>query len=205
MTINLGKKRQNSYHFHGGTPPPPPNFKGLKYVEIGTCRTVLHFMGRQVTGIEKNTWVVLGSAPRGTGSPGPFGPGSPKESEKSPERVPRKTTPESRKSAPRSLKRVGKESESQVLDSLRTLLRLRGALFRDSGSPSPGNSFRDSFRTLSGSRARRVRETLCQAGPILRPVAKLKKKDYVLISTGEVVAANYREISQELGPPRNFN
>ena len=39
---------------------------------------------------------------------------------------------------PWSLKTVRQESESQVLDSFRIRLRLRGALFRDSGGPTPG-------------------------------------------------------------------
>ena len=47
-----------------------------------------------------------------------------------PERVPRARAPKCRKSAPRSLKRVRKVSESQVVDCFRTLLRLRGTLFR---------------------------------------------------------------------------
>ena len=80
------------------------------------------------------------------GLPGPLGP----EARKSPKRV-RKEYPgagpqKCPKSAPRSLKRVRKESESQVLDSFRTLLRLRGALFGHfwgSGSGYP-------FRTLFG-------------------------------------------------------
>ena len=50
------------------------------------------------------------------------------------------------KSAPRSLERVRKESESQILDSFRTLSRLRGALFGNFWGPAPGYS----FRTLSG-------------------------------------------------------
>ena len=66
---------------------------------------------------------------------------SEKSPEKSPERVPRAGRSESRKSAPRSLKRFRKESES--LSS--------GALSED-------------FR---GLRAQRARETLCRAGPIL--------------------------------------
>ena len=37
--------------------------------------------------------IVLQSAPPHTGSPGPFGPGTPEESEKSPERVPRGRAP----------------------------------------------------------------------------------------------------------------
>ena len=52
---------------------------------------------------------LLPSAPPHTGSPGPFGPGTPEESEKSPERVPRgrapkvpkECAPESRKSPKR--------------------------------------------------------------------------------------------------------
>ena len=77
----------------------------------------------------------LGSAPPGTGSPGPFGPGTPEESEKTPERVPR-AGPQSPRPG------VSKESESQVLDSFRTLFGLRGALFGDSGGAVRG--------TLSG-------------------------------------------------------
>ena len=94
---------------------------------------------------------VLRSAPPRTGSPGPFGPGTPEESEKSPERVPRAGPQKCRKSAPRSLKRVRKESESQVLDSGRTLLRLRDALFRHFWGPAPGYSFRTLFRLFRDS------------------------------------------------------
>ena len=68
--------------------------------------------------------------------------------------------PESQKSAPWSFKRVQKQSERLFSG---TLLRLRGALFWDSGGPAPG----DSFRTLPGFWARKARETLCRAGPIL--------------------------------------
>ena len=71
-----------------------------------------------------------------------------KESRKSP---PGAGPPESRKSAPQSLKRVRKELESQVSDSFRTLLRLRGALFRDSGGPAPGGSFGTLFGLFRGS------------------------------------------------------
>ena len=85
----------------------------------------------------------LNPAPPRTGSP--FGPGTPEESEKSPETVPRAGPQKCRKSAPRSLKRVRKESESQDLDSFRTLLRLRGALFRHFWGPAPGYSFRTLF------------------------------------------------------------
>ena len=82
----------------------------------------------------------LGWAPPGTGSPAPFGPRTP---EKSPERVPRS-------GAPRVPKRVrpgvSKESEKSP-----TLLRLRGALFRDSGGPAPGDSFGTLFGLFQGS------------------------------------------------------
>ena len=90
-----------------------------------------------------------------------------REPRKSPKRV-RKEYPAAGpqkcpKSAPRSLKRVRKESESQALDSFRTLSRLRGAFFGHFWGPAPGYSFRTLLR---GSRARRARETLCGAGPI---------------------------------------
>ena len=64
-----------------------------------------------------------------------------KESGKS---TPRARAPKVPLSAPWSVKRVRKESQSQVLDSFRTLLRLRGALFRDFGGPGPGLLFPDS-------------------------------------------------------------
>ena len=56
-----------------------------------------------------NLILILRSAPPHTGSPGPFGPGTPEESEKSPERaprgrapkVPKECAPESRKSPKR--------------------------------------------------------------------------------------------------------
>ena len=87
--------------------------------------------------------------PPHTGSPEPFGPGTPEESEKSPEKstprprphkVPKECAPESQKS-PKSL----------VLDSFRTLLRLRGALFGDSWGPGLGCSFRTLFGLFRGS------------------------------------------------------
>ena len=76
---------------------------------------------------------VLGSALPRTGSPRPFGPGTPEESEESPERaaldgtprIPKECSPESQKS-PKRVRESG-------LDSFRTLLRLQGALFRHSG------------------------------------------------------------------------
>ena len=81
---------------------------------------------------------------------GPSGPRTPEESEKSPERVYPGTGPQkSRKSAPRSPKRVRKESKSQVSDSFRTLLGLRGALFRDFWGPVPGYSFGTLFGSLN--------------------------------------------------------
>ena len=60
-----------------------------------------------------------------------------KESEKSPERAPQGRTPVPKECAP--------ESQNQVLDSFRTLLRLHGALFRDFWGPAPGYSFRTAF------------------------------------------------------------
>ena len=110
----------------------------------------------------------LGSAPPGTGSPGPFGPGTPEESEKSPERVPRGGTPrvpeECTAESEKSPKRVRKSGFGLFSDSFeppgRTLRGLWGS--------RPGGLFRDSFRTLPGFRARRGRETLCRAGPILK-------------------------------------
>ena len=94
-----------------------------------------------------NLWkgLGIGPAPPRTKSQRPFGPGTPEESEKSPETVPQGGTPrvaprslkESRKSAHRSFKRIQEESESQVLDSFRTfLVPLPGTvsgLFRGSG------------------------------------------------------------------------
>ena len=56
---------------------------------------------------------------------------------------------------PEVSKESDKESESQVLESFRALLRLRGALFRGFwGARPPRRLFRDSFRTLPGLRAR---------------------------------------------------
>ena len=76
--------------------------------------------------------------------------------------------PKSRKSAPRSLKRVRKESKTRLSDSFRTLLRLRAHSFGTLGV------LWDSFRTLPGFQARRAREALCGAGPILkrRPIKR---------------------------------
>ena len=97
-------------------------------------------------------------------------------------RNPGRVRPESRKSPPgrdpqspdRVRPGVSKESEKSpkvgVLDSFRTLLRLRGALFSGLWGSRFGGLFRDSFRTLPGFRARRARETLCWAGPILSVV-----------------------------------
>ena len=90
------------------------------------------------------TCLAIGPAPHRVS--GPFGPGTPEESGKSPERVPGAGPQKCPKSAPRSLKRVRKESESQILDSFRTLSTLRGALFGHFWGPAPGYS----FRTLSG-------------------------------------------------------
>ena len=79
--------------------------------------------------------LTLGSVPPRTASPGPFGPGTPEKSRKSPPSGPPRRPERER---PQSLKRVRKESE-------RTLL----GLFSDFGTwggPAPG----DSFGTLLG-------------------------------------------------------
>ena len=94
--------------------------------------------------------------PPHTGSPGPFAPGTPEESEKSPDKstpgrgpkVPQECAPESQKSP---------KKESQTLtfglfsDSFETPGRTLWALL----GPCPGALFPDSFRTLPGFRARR--------------------------------------------------
>ena len=99
----------------------------------------------------------LRSAPPHTGSPGPFGPGTPEESEKSPERVPwgrapkvpKECAPESQKSP----KRVRKSDFRLFLDSFETPGRTLSALL----GPCPRVLLPDSFRTLPGFRARRGR------------------------------------------------
>ena len=106
-------------------------------------------------------WPKIRSAPPHTGSPGPFGPGTPEESEKSPERVPRGRAPKVPKECAPESQKSPKRVRKSGFDSFRTLLRLRGALFGHFWGPAPGYS----FRTLPGFRARRARETLCGAGP----------------------------------------
>ena len=69
------------------------------------------------------------------------------------------TTPESQKSP----KRVQKSGFRLFSDSFETPGRTLSGLW---GS-HPEALFQDSFRTLPGFRARRARETLCRAGPIL--------------------------------------
>ena len=97
------------------------------------------------------------------GLAGPSGP----EPRKSPKRVPQGRAPKVPKEcAPESQKSPKKSPKVQVLDSFRTLSRLRGALFGHFWGPFPGVLFPDSFRTLPGFRARRARESLCGAGPI---------------------------------------
>ena len=93
----------------------------------------------------------LRSAPPHTGSPGPFGPGTPEESGKSPEsargraaKVPKECAPESQKSP----KRV---SNLTFRLSLRTLLRLRGALFRHFCGPALGHSLGTLFGLFRAS------------------------------------------------------
>ena len=113
-------------------------------------------LGQHVEGFRE----ALRSAPPHTGSPGPFGPGTPGESEKSPERVarcrtpkvPKECAPESQKSP----KRVRKSRFRLFSDSFETLGRTLWALL----GPCPGLLFPDSFRTLPGFLARRARETV---------------------------------------------
>ena len=83
-----------------------------------------------------------------------------KESRKSP---PGWEPPASRKSAPRSLRRVRKSGFGLFSDSFETPGRTLSGLWR----PRPGDSFGTLFGLFRGSRARRARETLCGAGPIL--------------------------------------
>ena len=110
--------------------------------------------------------LALRSALPHTGSPGPFRPRTPEESEKSPERVPRGRAPKVPKEcAPesqKSPKRVRKSGFRLFSDSFETPGRTLSALL----GPCPGVLFPDSFRTLRGFWARRARETLWGAGPI---------------------------------------
>ena len=105
---------------------------------------------------QSSHYISMGNAlgtPRGL--PGPSG----LEPQKSPKRVrkgvPPWGAPESPKSAPRSLKRVQKESEAAFLDSFWTPWRTFWGLW---GSPGRA-TLSDSFRTLLGFQARRARET----------------------------------------------
>ena len=107
-------------------------------------------------GCPKDTRLRIGRPAQGL--PGPSGPEPRKSPKKVPKESPRAGPPESPKSAPRSLKR-------HFSDSFETPGRTLWGLW---GSRS-GGLFRDFFRTLSGFRARRARETLCRAGPILTP------------------------------------
>ena len=93
---------------------------------------------------------------------GPFGPGTPKESEKSPKGCPERGAPESPKSAPRSPKRVQKKKpEAAFLDSFRTPGRTLWGLWgcqRPEASGHPFGLFSDSFGVPGPG------STLCQAG-----------------------------------------
>ena len=92
----------------------------------------------------------LRSAPPHTGSPGPFGPGTPEESEKSPERVPRGRAPKVPKEcAPesqKSPKRVRKSGFRLFSDSFETPGRTLSTLL----GPCPGVLFPDSYSDSSG-------------------------------------------------------
>ena len=109
----------------------------------------LIFFGAQKATNVHNCWEPPGLAQR---APGPFGPGTPNESERVFSGLRHWGAPESPKIAPRSLKRVQKKSELALLDSFRTpghtLSRGR----------RPWDTLSDSFRTLLGFRVRRARE-----------------------------------------------
>ena len=95
------------------------------------------FLVRKLILLTKEVNVLeLQSAPPHTGSSGPFGPGTPEESEKSPERAPRGRAP-----------KVPKECapESQNFKSPKRVRKSGFRLFSDSVL------FPDSFRTLPGS------------------------------------------------------
>ena len=85
-------------------------------------------------------------------APGPFGPGTPIESEKSLKGCPWASGPRGRVQPG-----VRKESKNAASDSFWTLFGLRGALFGDSGAPR-GRRPGAPFRTLLGFRAQRARE-----------------------------------------------
>ena len=93
-------------------------------------------------------------------------------------RNPERVRKESRKSTPgrdpqspeRVRPGVSKESEKSPKPEIRTLsdsFETPGRTLSGLWGSRPGGLFRDSFRTLSGFRARRAREALCRAGPIL--------------------------------------
>ena len=102
-------------------------------------------------------------APPHTGSPGPFGPENPGRVRKESRKY---TLGRGPKSPERVRPGVPKESKSQVLDSFRTLLGLRGALFRDFWGPVPGYSFGTLFGLFRGSRARRARRPCVGRGQL---------------------------------------
>ena len=78
----------------------------------------------------------LRSAPSHAGSPRPFGPKTLEEAEKSPE-IPPGTGPQSPERVHPGVSKESKKSlKVRVLDSSRTLLRLRGALIRALGVPT---------------------------------------------------------------------
>ena len=108
-------------------------------------------------------WGMIAIGPAAHRVCGPFGPGNPgrvrKESGKS-------TPGQGPQSPERVHPGVLKESKSQVVDSFRTLLRLRGALFRDFWGPAPGCSLRTLFGLFRVSGPEGP-ETLC-AGPMVR-------------------------------------
>ena len=94
----------------------------------------------------------LGSAPPGTGPPGPFRPGTPEESKRVPKESPGAAPQGPRRVRPGVSKESEKSPKVRVLDSFRTLLRL-GAHSSQTLGAHLGGLFRDSFQTLPGFRA----------------------------------------------------
>ena len=140
------------HKLHPGPTPHVQSSSAMMH-QLRQCFTLSEEEKREAKSLN---WEPPGQAQR---SPGPFGPGTPKESEKSPKGVP----PRGPQNPQRVRHGVRKESKNAVSDSFWTLFGLRGALFGDWGSPGR-DTLSDSFRTLLG-----VRETSVpgQGFPIL--------------------------------------
>ena len=157
-----------------GHPNFPHTMRNMR-INLGSAANT----GKQQNAAEKTENVErvdgqrLQLAPPHTGSPGPFGPEKPGRVRKES----RKSTP---KQGPKSPERVRpgvpKESKTCLLDSFRTLLGLRGALFWDFWGPVSGYSFGTLFGLFRASRARRARETLCGAGPVASQREKTNRR-----------------------------